>query len=155
MNHQQATDLIERYFAGETSREEETRLKAYFRTGAVSPELEAYRPLFAYWAGEAAVVAPPRPGRRRVRRLPRILLAVAASLLLVVLVRFVHQREAPPVSSFPVAQRTPVDWSKHEITDEEEALRFLKTVLKSTSENLTRAPEITIRELREVERILD
>ena len=155
MNHQQANDLVERYFAGETSREEEARLKAYFRTGAVSPELEVYRPLFAYWAEEATVVAPPRHGGRRVRRLPRILLAVAASLLLVVLVRFVHQREAPAVGSFPVAQRAPVDWSKHEITDEEEALRFLKTVLKSTSENLTRAPEITIRELREVERILD
>ena len=155
MNHQQANELIERYFAGETSREEERKLKDYFGAGAVSPELEAYRPLFAYWAEEAAVLAPPRSGRQRVRRLPRILLAIAASLLLVVLVRFVHRREAPAVGSFPVAQRTEVDWSKHEITDEEEALRFLKTVLKSTSENITRAPELTIRELRQVERILD
>ena len=154
MNHAQANELIERYFAGETSLEEEARLKAYFRTDTVAPELRRYAPLFRYWDEEATILAPARPKGRR-KHLYRRLLAVAAALLLLVTVQFVHQRQAPKISTFPVAQREPVDWSRHEITDEKEALRFLKTVLKSTSENLTKAPEITIRELREMERILD
>ena len=154
MNHAQANELIERYFAGETSLEEEARLKAYFRTDTVAPELRRYAPLFRYWDEEASLRAP-RPAKARKRILYRRLLAVAAALLLLVTVQFVHQRQAPKISTFPVAQRQPVDWSRHEITDEKEAMRFLKTVLKSTSENLTKAPEITIRELREMERILD
>ncbi len=154
MTHVQATELIERYFAGETTLEEEAHLKTYFRTREVTPELRKYAPLFLYWDAELAVSAPIKRSAP-VRRLPRRLLAIAAALLLLLTVQFVHQQQKPDVSSFPVAQRQPVDWSRHEITDEEEAMRFLKTVLKQTSEKLTQAPAITIRELREVERILD
>ncbi|WP_116106267.1 hypothetical protein [Lewinella sp. IMCC34191] len=154
MNHAQATELIERYFAGETTLEEERSLKAYFQSGDVAQELQTYAPLFAYWQQEASLTAPPRPVARR-RRLPRWLLAAAAAVLLILTLQIVHRQQEPRVSNFPVAQRQPVDWSRYEITDEEEAMRFLKTVLKNTSENLTRGPEITIRELREVEQILD
>ncbi|PPK87804.1 hypothetical protein CLV84_0757 [Neolewinella xylanilytica] len=154
MKHAQATELIERYFAGSTSLEEEAALKAYFRNGDVAPQLQHYAPLFHYWEAELATTAPPKR-TAPVRKLPRRLLAVAAAILLLLTVQFVHRQQAPDVTGFPVAQRQPVDWSRHEITDEKEAMRFLKKVLKNTSENLTKAPEITIRELREVERILD
>ncbi|MGB3801463.1 MAG: hypothetical protein WA952_16720 [Lewinella sp.] len=154
MNHAQATELIERYFAGDTTLEEERRLKTYFRSDDVAPELRTYAPLFAYWDHEATVAAPPRTAARR-RLLPRWLMGIAAAVLLLLTLQIIHRQQEPKVSNFPVAQRQAVDWSRYEITDEKEAMRFLKTVLKNTSENLTQGPEITIRELREVERILD
>lgn len=45
-------NLLNRYFEGETSVEEETRLRALFASGEIPPQWEAYRPLFAYWREE-------------------------------------------------------------------------------------------------------
>ena len=151
MTNERITELVERYFAGETTRAEETALRDYFHRGPVAPDLEAYAPLFRYWREQAAISAPAR------RRLPlrRVLLAFAAALALLLVARTVHRHETPRLSNFPVAERQPVDWSRHEITDEREALRFLHTVFKQTSERITEGPEITLRELRQVERILD
>ncbi|NJB86849.1 hypothetical protein GGR26_002626 [Lewinella marina] len=154
MNHERATALVERYFAGETTLAEEAALKDYFRTAdPVAEELKPYAPLFGYWEREARITAP--PARRRRRRLPRVLLALAAALLLLLVVRGVHRMYAPPLSDFPVAERAPaVDWSRHEIKDEEEAMRFLRTVLNTTSQHMTRGTAITLRELRKADQIL-
>ena len=155
MNHQRATELIERYFEGETTLQEEADLKNYFLRADVDPALEVYALLFRYWDRESEVRAPQRIGTARRRRLPRLLLALAAALALLLVARTVHRWENPKITTFPVAERQPVDWSRHEITDEKEAMRFLHGVLKSTSERMTQAPEITLREMREVERMLD
>lgn len=42
-------NLLNRYFEGETSAEEERRLRELFAFGDVPPAWEVYRPLFAYW----------------------------------------------------------------------------------------------------------
>jgi hypothetical protein len=83
------------------------------------------------------------------------LLAIAAGLALLLAVNWGLDRGEPDVTEFPVAERQPIDWSRYEITDEEEALRFVRTVLQSTSDRLQQGPEITLRELREVNEILD
>ncbi len=153
MKHETAHQLIERYFAGETTLAEEGALRDYFRSGNTAPELDAYAPLFRYWELEREVTAPVR--KARARRLLRVVLAIAAALLLLLVARIVHQSQQPPLSSFPVAERQPVDWSRYEITDEKEAMRFLHGVLKTTSEKMQQGPSITLRELREVEEILD
>ena len=153
MKPETAHQLIERYFAGETSLVEERQLQDYFRGPDVAPTLAAYAPLFRYWEQERRVAAPVR--KAKVRRLPRLVLAVAAALLLLLVARVVHQYQRPPLGSFPVAERQPVDWSRYEITDEKEAVRFLHGVLKTTSEKMQQGPSITLRELREVEAILD
>ncbi|MCP9236900.1 hypothetical protein [Lewinella sp. JB7] len=151
MNHQRARALIERYFAGETSLAEERELRAYFGSDHVDPELRKYVPLFGYWKRERSITA--SHPKRSPRRLPQLLLAVAAALLLLVVVRNI--RPAPTVTAFPVAERQPVDWSRYEVTDEREALRILRGVLKTTAEKMQQGPAITLRELREVEDILD
>ncbi|WP_116127716.1 hypothetical protein [Lewinella sp. IMCC34183] len=155
MNHQRVTELIERYFDGTTTLKEEADLKAYFLREDIDPALEVYAPLFRYWVRESEVRAPQRIRKARPRRLPQLLLALAAALALLLVARTVHRWENPKVTTFPVAERQPVDWSRHEITDEKEAMRFLHGVLKSTSKRITQAPEITLHELREVERMLD
>lgn len=45
-------ELLERYFEGETSAEEEHRLRAFFASDEVPEYLTAYRPLFAYFDEE-------------------------------------------------------------------------------------------------------
>ncbi|CAH0998753.1 hypothetical protein LEM8419_00101 [Neolewinella maritima] len=154
MNHTHATALLDRYFAGTTTPAEEHDLKTYFRTADVPAELAPYASLFAYWEQQGAITAPPRkltarPGLRRT------LLAIAAALLLLLAVRGTYRWQQPGLTTFPVAERQAVDWSQHEITDEKEALRFLKTVLTTTSDKLNEGPGITVRELREVRDILD
>ncbi len=155
MTHARATALLERYFAGETTLAEERDLQTYFRNPAdVPPELASYAPLFAYWDQERQVSAPPRKVTRRLNW-QRTLLAVAAALLLLLAVRGTYLWQQPDLTTFPVAERQPVDWSRHEITDERAAIRFLKTVLETTSDKLNEGPTITVRELREVRDILD
>ncbi len=153
MNHETAHQLIERYFAGETSLTDERELQHYFRGPDIAPTLAAYAPLFRYWEQERSVAAPARSAG--VRRLPKILLAIAATLLLLLVARVVHQGQQPHLTTFPVAERQPVDWSRYEITDEKDAVRFLHGVLKTTSEKMQQGPSITLRELREIEAILD
>lgn len=45
-------ELLERYFEGETSAEDERRLRAFFASGDVPEHLAAYKPLFAYFDEE-------------------------------------------------------------------------------------------------------
>lgn len=42
--------LLEKYFIGETSIDEENELKDYFFSANVAPHLEQYKPLFGYFA---------------------------------------------------------------------------------------------------------
>ncbi len=41
--------LLEKYFEGETSIDEENELKEYFSSSNVAPDFEQYRPLFRYF----------------------------------------------------------------------------------------------------------
>ena len=132
MNHARATVLLERYFAGNSTLAEERDLQTYFRdTADVPPELVSYAPLFAYWDRERQVSAPLRKVTRR-RNWRRTLLAVAAALLLLLAVRGTYLWQQPSLTTFPVAERQPVDWSRHEITDRAEAARTLRAALSLT-----------------------
>ena len=57
-DHVAAAALLERYFATTSTPDEEERLRAYYASGNVAPELVAYAPLFAYWADLRATPAP-------------------------------------------------------------------------------------------------
>lgn len=46
-------EILNRYFEGETSVEEERQLRAFFTSGDVPQEYVAYRPLFAYFDAES------------------------------------------------------------------------------------------------------
>lgn len=47
MELRQIEILLERYFEGETTLQEEKELKAYFSSSEVAPQLECYKPMFA------------------------------------------------------------------------------------------------------------
>ena len=46
--------LLEQYFEGQTSAEEEARLRRFFASGDVPENFAMYKPLFAYFDGEIA-----------------------------------------------------------------------------------------------------
>ena len=83
--------LLDRFFDGDTTIEEERQLYRYFRSDSVSARHERYRGIFAGFAAMSAedgmaVAAPPRAGLSvGSRRMLRVVMAVAASLLGVVL----------------------------------------------------------------------
>lgn len=85
-------ELLNKYFEGETSCEEERELRRYFtETDRLPEHLQAYRPLFAYLEQEANATAEtqktpePQPPSRKPARLHRMLYAwsgIAAGVLL-------------------------------------------------------------------------
>lgn len=58
MNFERINDLIEKYFAGETSLEEEKILRGYFNGSNIDPRLLSYAPLFQFFEREKTVVFP-------------------------------------------------------------------------------------------------
>lgn len=87
-------ELLNRYFEGETSCEEERELRHFFTQNAeqIPEHLQAYRPLFAYLEQEAATTTAPGPEERpkeqlaahfsRLYRLYYTVGSIAAGLLL-------------------------------------------------------------------------
>ena len=131
-----ANQLLERYFAGETSLEEERRLGAYFANPAkVDPVLHQYAPLFAYWARERAK-EPERqgfrpPARRRWLAVSAAAAALAACLLLAAWWFLLPNiTKSGRLAGADAATTQPIDWSRYEVTDEREAIRLLHRSLK-------------------------
>lgn len=58
MDYKYIEQLLERYWAAETTHEEETILRTFFSQKQIPAELEPYRALFDYKAEEAAVRLP-------------------------------------------------------------------------------------------------
>ena len=87
MNEQKIQELLQRYFDGATSLDEERELQRYFAGDHIPGPLKAYRPLFAYFAEERAV-QPPKPKAvvRNIRLGLSILTGVAASIAILFLV---------------------------------------------------------------------
>lgn len=88
-------ELLNRYFEGETSCEEERELRRYFTGGDVREDLAVYRPLFACIDEEAKAVADVHPGsngRRKTVRLYRLWGGIAAGVLLLIGIANLGQR---------------------------------------------------------------
>jgi hypothetical protein len=66
MNSEQIKILIEKYFEGETSLEEEAELSAYFNSDRVGEELKTYQPLFAFFKIEKQIVLPEKVQKAKV-----------------------------------------------------------------------------------------
>ena len=61
MSQQNIEKLLDRYFEGETSIEEERSLKMYFTSGNVAADLAEYTPLFAMLKQAGTLAAPAAP----------------------------------------------------------------------------------------------
>ena len=83
MNEQRVHELLQRYFDGATSLEEERNLQRYFAGCDVHESLKAYRPMFTFFAQERAVEPPIRKTQaRKISLNMSIITAIAASIAL-------------------------------------------------------------------------
>lgn len=95
--------LLNKYFEGETTCEEERHLRRFFAEGLVPEHLEMYRPLFAFFEAEQAELAAPRKKTKTFRQyLTYSLGAVAATLLLLVGVSGVYRHLSPTPTNFVI-----------------------------------------------------
>jgi hypothetical protein len=84
MNHAQIAALLDKYWEGETSLQEEQQLKQYFRTGPIDPSLQALAPLFQTLETEKHLMLNTSVQMKaKVRVLPWRTWAAAASVALV------------------------------------------------------------------------
>lgn len=74
-------DLLNKYFEGETSCEEERELRRFFMQDDLPEHLQAYRPMFAFFDNESKRAEKPAPARRPFRLL-YALSGIAAGVLI-------------------------------------------------------------------------
>ena len=87
MNEQKIQELLQRYFDGATSLDEDRELQRYFIRNDIPDHLKVYRPMFVYFAEERAVMPPkPKAVVRNIRLGLSILSGVAASIAILFLV---------------------------------------------------------------------
>lgn len=163
-----AQELLDRYFAGESSLAEEASLRAYFSSGEVAPEHQPFQPLFDYWTAAADVTAPPAKAivrkPARLRSLRWVLSAAAAVLLLLVANAWCNQQPTETTdgpyagSAFPIdptPQPKTIDWSKYEVSADAAGYRALRGALKTASTALNEpATKGVVRELDKLGAVL-
>ncbi|WGK64185.1 hypothetical protein [Croceiramulus getboli] len=87
--------LLEAYFEGETTLEQEVQLRDYFTSGKVAPHLEPYKAMFSAFA-KAQSEQLPQPVRVPASRRSYSWIAIAATVVLAL--GFYFQSQMKPVS---------------------------------------------------------
>jgi hypothetical protein len=141
MEHEEIKALLEKYWAAETTVEEEKRIVAYFQGGEVDPGLEPYRAFFDYIREEAAVVVPEGFEERMLERLGagqgavvrRLGVGYAAAAAIVVCI----------ISLFLVVKTSGGDEIKDTYDDPEKALAAVQRALMVASEHMNQGEKMT------------
>lgn len=161
-NTSQIKQLLNKYFEGETSLEEERVLKVYFNGNEVANELKAYQGLFQFFKIEKEVVfpekadtaptplyAPTKNIRTKAatnRRLYVYVARIAAVLLVAVCAYLVI-----PSSSTSTDQKQAINWEQYEITDEQEAVEKTIAALRLVSAKLNGGAKRAVKEVHHVQ----
>lgn len=154
--------LIEKYFEGETSLEEEARLREYFSNGEeVADDLREFQPLFQHFYEERELVLSdgfdealfqkmeaPQAKIVRMSTWPRQLLRIAAVGAVLVVAMLFFQK-----SNNTQAQTASIDWSKYEIKDEKVAYEETVKALKFLSSKLNKGTKKAGEEMKELEKV--
>ena len=160
-NKDQIEALLNKYWEGETTLQEEVILQSYFNNGTVATQFKAYQPLFQYFTEEKKDVLidqdfdfaiqeiPTTSKIRSIRRKSWFYLAkIAASVLLIFSIAFWLMPDFQSKSSSPCGELSP-----SECKEAMQALEETKTVLffvsnklnygaKKAAENLDRLNQI-------------
>jgi len=152
-------ELIEKYFEGNTTLEEEARLKAYFNGPAVDEPLRQYQPLFGFFAEEQQASLSHNfdqklmaniEGQGRVVNMnswKRRLVQVAAVGILLVGAFVLVQK--------PMTQhsQTVINWKKYETTDPQLAYEQTKQALELLSSKLKKSTRKAVDEVAKAEKV--
>ncbi len=137
--------ILEKYWNGETSVQEENVLKAYFKSGKVSDNHLAFADLFSFFDEQAQITFDDSRSKDDKKDSPKtgqiisifykkwVYAAAAASVLIIASV-FV-------IKNFNTETTQPAYTSVHEIEDPEEALRVTKEALAMVSKKFRKSQE--------------
>lgn len=136
MDYKNINHLLEKYWKGETSLQEEETLQQYFNNGNVAPQLEQFKSLFQYFKEEQDVMISDDFEKRllkqieteqkivpaKVRKLSWMtsIRTIAAVGIILIGAVFVFQNLKP--------KETDV-WAKYEVQDEQEAIEATRAAL--------------------------
>ncbi|MEM9918242.1 MAG: hypothetical protein AAF990_09120 [Bacteroidota bacterium] len=157
MDYNLITALLEKYWEGNTSLEEEQQLRAYFNGADVAPELLPYQPLFQFFKEEKQAELPADFESRLskqlqvpVRPIRRVLYRRLASAAAILLLAFVGLWMMMPAESAK-KETAGVDWSKYECANPEDCLEQVQTALLLVSGKLNKGTDAAAEGLAKIE----
>ncbi len=139
-NYIQIKAILEKYFEGHSSLEEEQLLKSYFQGADIDPKLEKYRLLFQFLVSEKEQLAPEQlsqaiysdaKSNNSLRVMVRWGLATAASILLAVSLYF-------SIPELQEASEVEAHWAKYEVKDPKTATQVTRDALLKVSRHLNK-----------------
>lgn len=148
--------LLDRYFEGETSLQEEQTLKVYFTSNSIDPELEEFKHLFAFFVQEQQLktrndftIHPIQKAKPIIRVQMWRWAAAAVFILSISSWYFIGN----PWDNKPVAQQ--IDWSKYEPKTEKQAIQLTFNALKKTSSAIKKSTRAVGKEVKIMKRLVD
>ena len=152
--------LIQKYFEGESSLQEEAQIKAYFEQPEIHASLHEYQSVFNYFQAEQQVelshdfeqklmeklTQPTLVGKPKVRRLNSWVLRVAAAVMLAISAWWLY-----PTTQ--TTQTSQVDWAKYEPKSPEDAFRITQAALLKTSSELNQGASRAASEVNKIQEI--
>jgi hypothetical protein len=155
MDDQMIRQLLDRYFEGETSLQEEQQLRRAFQKENLPVDLQPFRPLFQYFEHEREsrldqsfedrlLEQIEEAPSAKIRRLPMRIWAVriAAAVALALGVFWLYQpnayKEQQEVAS--------IDWSKYEVDNPEQAFKITQSALLQASQELNQGTKVAAEE---------
>lgn len=163
MDYNTIKALLDRYFEGETSLEEESLLRQYFQQEDIPAEWANYQSLFQFFQREGEKGTSPEFDEKlrnsgnknaplkvislRSRRLWRA--AAAAVILLAAGLWFIK-----PLSPGEDTAVASIDWSQYEPKSDEEALRLTKTAIFKASKAMRQGIQTAAEEIEGVKKIM-
>jgi hypothetical protein len=160
MAYNEIKELLDKYFEGETSLEEENRLRTYFTQENIPKALRPYQPLFQFFVAEREITlgkdfdrqllekidAKTRP-EPMIRRLNTWVVRVAALVALAVGLWMIYPETPKP------EEVAAIDWSKYEPKTVEEAYAITRKALLRTSDELNRGAAMAAEEVGKVQKL--
>lgn len=162
MEFNNITQILDKYWEGETSLQEEETLKQYFQNGKVAPEHLQFQPLFQFFKEEQDVMISddfevrllqqienePQTKVRNLNWMRSIRTIAAVGIILLGSIFIFNQiNKTTPVD--PVADR----FSEYEITDEKEAYEATKAALLLLSGKMKKGTSKASKGLTEIKSV--
>lgn len=161
MNDKQLNQLLDRYFAAETSLEEEAQLRAFFRQDELPAEWQPYQAIFQELEQQSAIQLPASVEKeimariesessasvRRMHWRPMLRYAAAVALL-VTAVSWWWTNTLPPEQT-----TAGIDWSQYEPDTPEEAAKIYHEAILKLSTALNKGANSAAKNVKRVETV--
>jgi len=143
MDYKNINHLLEKYWKGETSLQDEEILKQYFNNGNIAPQLEQYKSLFQYFKKEQDLIISKNFDKQLLDRIEKESIVVPAKFHRLYWMSSIRSVAAigifliGAVFIFQNLSHNKTDvWAQYEIEDEQEAIEATKAALALLSEKM-------------------